>query len=94
MSLFICISKMLLHSAWVATTGALKVGAEVTCMEHTSEPFWGTVVRSGGDTEDSIYTIEDEFGGTSEFRRSELRARVWYTVAQVSKQAYIVCYVQ
>ena len=38
-TLFICISKMLLLSAWVRTTGALKVGAEVTVEQAECMPF-------------------------------------------------------
>ena len=38
-TLFICISKMLLLSAWVKTTGTLMVGAEVTVEPAESMQF-------------------------------------------------------
>jgi hypothetical protein len=81
-TLFICISKMLLLSAWVKTTGALKFGAEVTVEQAESMPFWGTVVSGDGKTAESLYVVEDGGGKKHTVQRHLLRARVWYTVAQ------------
>jgi hypothetical protein len=58
---------MLLLSAWSATTGLLKLGAEVTVELSGRTPFWATVVCEHSKTEDGDgqYTVEDEHGETS-----------------------------
>ena len=81
-SLFICISKVLLLPAWSATTGSLANGAEVTVDTDPNNRYWGEVVAgSGGCKEDDTYTIRDEHGAQHKVPRKLLRARVWYTVA-------------
>ena len=81
-SLFICISKVLLLSSWVATTGILKEGDEVT-VEQDGESHWGVVVSGSGSGETDEYRIEDEHGEKDWVPRKSLRARVWFTVAFV-----------
>ena len=80
-SLFICISKILLRSAWFATTGPLKAGAEVTV--EIGDSFWATVISGDGESEESVYAVEDESGQQHSVPRKSLRARVWYTAAFV-----------
>jgi hypothetical protein len=83
-------SKMLLLASWIATTGLLKLGAEVTVQLHDGTTFWGTIIGTKGEMKsktadaDCWYTVEDENGKPHKVKRKDLRARVWYTIAQVS----------
>ena len=75
-SLFICISKLMRSTKWIATTGVLKIGAEVTVELPEKEPFWACVKSGGGGTEDSVYVVEDEGEHRHTVLRGCLRARV------------------
>jgi hypothetical protein len=81
-SLFIGIGKLLSEAAWEATTGTLEVGAEVTITSVQCGMFWAEVVAAGGSEERAQYTVRDAAGTLHQFIRCELRARVWYTMAQ------------
>jgi hypothetical protein len=74
---------MLLLSTWVKPTGTFMVGAEVTIEPAESIQFWATVVSGDGKTAESLYVVEDQVGQKHTVKRELLRARVWYTVAQV-----------
>ena len=85
-TLFICISKMLLMSAWSATTGSLNAGAQVTVElggVQGGRTVWATVISGDGESEDSLYEVEDESGHRHTVQRKSLRARVWHTIAFV-----------
>ena len=81
-SIFVCIGKMLLASAWQAKSGELKPGAEVTVEPEGAEPYWAKVV-SAGALETADCTVTDEAGATHIVQWSLLRARVWHTTAQI-----------
>ncbi len=81
--LFIGIGKMLSADQWEATTGLLQVGAEVTVTSTEHGMFYGTVVARNSEDESSMYIVGDSGGVRHQFRRGELRARVWVTVAHV-----------
>lgn len=83
-SIFVCIGKMLLLAAWSATTGNLKVGSEVTVELEGSTPFWATIeTENGGFEETAAYDVRDGAGAPYTVHRSQLRARVWHTTAQI-----------
>jgi hypothetical protein len=82
LSLFIGIGKLLFEQHWEAVSGALSIGDEVTVTSTNKGMFWAEIKSVGGALEDSLYVVEDEAGTEYVLRRSELRARVWYTVAQ------------
>ena len=82
-TLFVCIGKVLCQVDWDAREGELKEGAEVT-VESTNEqhgPFWAEVVNAQGPNGE--YTVRDAASASHVVLRSQLRARVWYTVAQI-----------
>ena len=82
-SLFICIGKMLLRSVWDQVSGKLDVGAEVTVEQSGAQPFWAEVVSGTGGGSGSVYRVKDAAGELHDVKREQLRARVWYTAAQV-----------
>ena len=81
-SMFVCIGKMLLASAWQAESGELEPGAEVTVEAEGAEPYWAKVVLAGA-VKTADCTVTDEAGATHTVQRSQLRARVWHTTAQI-----------
>ena len=93
MSLFICISKLLLLSSWQKSSGQLMVGEEVTVDpelvlaelwgNHSEPSYWATIVKAGGSHEKSLYTVEDEHGTKHQMQRKFLRHRKWHTVAMI-----------
>jgi hypothetical protein len=84
-SIFVCIGKMLLASAWNARSGELKEGAEVTVDLELDgvEPFWAQVTNCTGSAESDGCTVIDATGKEHTVPRSQLRARVWHTTAQI-----------
>ena len=72
MSLFICISKLLLLSSWQQSSGELPIGEEVTVdpdlvlaglwNDHSAPSYWAKVVECGGSSETAICTEEDGCG--------------------------------
>ena len=89
MSLFICIGKMLLQAPWDAKEGELEFGSEVTVEQGGSDSFWATVVGGSGVAADNEYTVEDGSGVKFVAFRSNLRARVWHTTAQVGSMSQL-----
>lgn len=91
MSLFICISKLLLLSSWQQSSGELPVGEEVTVdpdlvlaglwNDHSAPSYWAKVVECGGSSETAMYTVEDECGRKLQMQRKFLRHRKWHTIA-------------
>ena len=82
-SLFFCIGKMLLQSAWAAWSGDLKPGSEVT-VEGDKEPFCAEVVSCPADAfELSECIVRDVAGVEHTVLRNQLRARVWHITAQI-----------
>jgi hypothetical protein len=82
LSLFIGIGKLLSEEHWEARYGKLEAGAEVTVTSLEHGMFWAEAISCGGDAEDAKCTVRDAAGALHDFQRCELRARVWYTVAQ------------
>ena len=82
-SIFVCIGKMLLAFAWNARSGELKEGAEVTVELDGVEPFWAQVTNCTGSAESDKCTVIDATGKECTVPRSQLRARVWHTTAQI-----------
>ena len=46
-------------------------------------PFWAAVATEGGADGESKYIVTDGAGVPHHVRRADLRARVWYTTAQI-----------
>ena len=82
-SIFVCIGKMLLLSAWEASSGQLKKGDQVTVEIAGREQIWAAVTAEGGADGDSKYVVTDGAGVSHPVQRADLRARVWYTTAQI-----------
>ena len=74
---------MLLLSAWGASSGQLKKGDPMTVEIAGKEQFWATVTAEGGTDGDSKYVVTDGAGVSHPVQRADLRARVWYTTAQI-----------
>ena len=62
--------------------GKLPVGAEVTIGQPDQEQSFGTIKVSGGETEDTVYTVLLEDGASQVYlERCDLRHREWHTIA-------------
>ena len=81
MSLFIGIGKILSQEHWDATDGELEAGSEVSFVGLDGKYCWAEVEQLI-DAAGSVYQVTDEVGNKHQCSRSELRARVWFTVAQ------------
>ena len=83
-SIFVCIGKMLLQSAWGARLGELQEGSEVTVEEEVEEPFGAEAVSCpAAASELSECIVRDATGVEHTVLRNELRSRVWHTTAQI-----------
>ena len=83
-SLFVCIGKMLLQSAWDAKSGQLQEGSEVTVEDEGEDPFWAEVVSClEAASELSECIVRDAAGVEHTVLRNQLRARVWHTTTQI-----------
>jgi len=82
--LLISISRLLLSSAYVATTGELTSGTEVTVeLPSQKTPFFAIVKSGLGSNEGSLYEVESLTGDRHTVQRQYLRERKWHTVAFV-----------